>query len=612
MYESEANYIVGDIRELPEDILQRFRESRATVTKRSLIPWSEHCTECVWPTCYTTCDLFEPRQDGRCRRFVEGMVRIDCPGSINGYLVRIAFKRWARLWSVGTMKLYTAARADSMERWNIRLADYIHFIPVEALQNKVSQKRYSWKKRWARRRNNSSERPNCFLVECYNPAETVVSLTLTIRNRQSPISFQFLLAVQPGYSRHRIGIAQIMSLVDLGSPFDIDLAPNEVKEGCTLYFGAMDFVVDTAYQPAGAKDQAPSKAPSRVCKCVVWDLDNTLWDGILIEDGQEKLKLKPGIAEILKALDERGILISAVSKNNYDDAMAVLKSYGIADYFLFPQISWNPKSEGIHRVASSLNIGVDSILLVDDSVFEREEVKAAHPGVMLLDASGYRSILDRPDCKLPVTEESRKRRTFYREQQVRDGAQKEFSGDYRAFLRDCDLHLTIRTMTESTLDRVHELTQRTNQMNFSGNRYDRSQLEMLMKNPDIDTYVLDCEDRFGAYGTVGFCTVNRVENRMTDLMFSCRIQAKRVEHAFLTHILRKYRERDSGDFYVNYRKTERNAPSGKVFDDFGFQICREVEGLSELAFPGSREIPDDAIVTVEDKTTSELIAPMHT
>jgi len=608
MYESEANYIIGDAAELPSEVLERFRESRSTVTKRSIIPWSEHCTECVWPTCYTSCDLFEPRQDGRCRRFIEGMVRIDCRGSVNGYLLKIKFKRWGRLWAVGTSRLYTLLKADSAERSDIALAGYIQRLPLDGLRTKASLKRYAWKKRWAGWHNKSKERPSCLLVECYNPNEAAVSISITIRNRKSPLAFQSQLAIKPGFSRHRIGSAQIMSLVDLGSPFDIDLVPNEITDGCTLYFGAMDFVVDTAYQttPVGAAPASSSR--SHLCKCVVWDLDNTLWSGTLIEDGQERLTLKSGVTDILKALDERGILISAVSKNNYDDAVNVLRRFGIADYFLFPQISWLPKSQGIQRVAASLNIGIDSLLFVEDSIFEREEVMTSHPDIMLLDAAEYRTILERPECCVPVTEESRKRRSFYLQEQVREGAQEEFHGDYLAFLRDCGLRLTIRSMTEATLERVHELTQRTNQMNFSGNRYSRKQLEALLNNPEIDTYVLDCDDRFGSYGTVGFCTVISSQSRMTDLMFSCRIQAKRVEHAFMSHILKKYRERGGDTFFVNYRKTAKNAPSGKVFEDFGFQTVRQVDGLSELVYPKEKQIPDDGIVNVKDNTAHKVTA----
>jgi len=199
-----------------------------------------------------------------------------------------------------------------------------------------------------------------------------------------------------------------------------------------------------------------------------------------------------------------------------------------------------------------------------------------------------------------VTEESKKRRLFYRGQQVRDAAQRDYAGDYFAFLRGCDLHLTIRSLSEGNLERVHELTQRTNQMNFSGNRYTRDQLRQFLANEEFDTYVLDCEDRFGSYGTIGFCIVHRPEVRMTDLMFSCRIQAKRVEHAFLLHIINKYREMKPCDFAVNYRRTNKNAGPGKVFEDLGFQQAGESNGMAQLVFSRQLPIPDDGLVVIED------------
>ena len=129
-------------------------------------------------------------------------------------------------------------------------------------------------------------------------------------------------------------------------------------------------------------------------------------------------------------------------------------------------------------------------------------------------------------------------------------------------------------MTEENLERVHELTQRTNQMNFSGNRYDREVLRKLLSSPHLDTFVLSCEDRFGSYGVIGFSIVDRREPRMTDLMFSCRIQSKRVEHAFLAHVIRRYIGETGKNFYANYRKTPRNAPSGRVFADLAMEEDR--------------------------------------
>jgi FkbH-like protein len=244
---------------------------------------------------------------------------------------------------------------------------------------------------------------------------------------------------------------------------------------------------------------------------------------------------------------------------------------------------------------------MDSLIFVDDSRFEREEVRAACPDVMTLDASNCPSILERPDCDLPITDDSRNRRRMYRVQLVRDGAHQGYGGDYIAFLRNCNFGVTIAPLTELNLERVHELTQRTNQMNFSGNRYSRSQLHSICNNSELDTYVLDCADRFGSYGTVGFGLVNRHEPRLLDLMFSCRIQGKRVEHAFVAYLVSKYRQGRSRPFFVDYRETKRNAEAGKVFRELGAQLVTQSDGVSKLVFPAEYVVADDGIVKIVDR-----------
>jgi FkbH-like protein len=153
-------------------------------------------------------------------------------------------------------------------------------------------------------------------------------------------------------------------------------------------------------------------------------------------------------------------------------------------------------------------------------------------------------------------------------------------------------------MMEENLERVHELTQRTNQMNFSGNRYDRSVLKEVLSTPYLETYVLEVEDRFGTYGVVGFCIVDSRTPLMTDLMFSCRIQSKRVEHAFLAYLVREYIARTGKDFQADYRKTPRNAPSGKVFADLGMQELDHKDGVSRLIFHRDQVVPDDGLVRI--------------
>jgi predicted enzyme involved in methoxymalonyl-ACP biosynthesis len=135
-------------------------------------------------------------------------------------------------------------------------------------------------------------------------------------------------------------------------------------------------------------------------------------------------------------------------------------------------------------------------------------------------------------------------------------------------------------------------------MNFSGNRYNRDTLKRILATPHFETYVLSCEDRFGSYGITGFGIVDRREPRMTDLMFSCRIQSKRIEHAFLGHIIQKYISEFGKDFLADYRKTPRNAPAGKVFADLGMDEVGLADGITSLVFPADRRVPDDGVITI--------------
>lgn len=599
MYETEVNLRTESLAQIPAAVIERFRESRPKLSARTLLPWSEHCTECVWPTCYSTCDLYSPREDGRCRRFVDGMVRVDCPGAANSYLLKIRFKRWGKLWTPGNVRLFPIAESDRIERRDRTIGSVLYQLPVPApVRNFATGKRYSWKKRSAKSSKPASETPNLFVIECYNPGSRTISLSLTMRpsGLGAVIPFQRLFEVPSGFHRECVPVEEITRVLDLKAPFTVDLIPNDIADGDTLFFGLLDFV--TAQPALLAKPGQPDRV-----KCIVWDLDNTLWDGVLVEDGSEKLSLKPGIVGIIQSLDRRGILHSIASKNNFDDAMACLKARSLADYFLHPQISWNPKSESLKTIARKLNIGIDTLMFVDDSQFELAQVRSACPEVKTLLADRYLELPALPECRGKETEESANRRRMYQQEAVRESVAENCAGDYLRFLRECEIEMHIEPLSAANLERVHELTQRTNQMNFSGSRYERALLEEIAATPHLDTYVISCRDRFGSYGIVGFSIVDSREPRMTDLAFSCRIQAKRVEHAFLAHLLKKHTQRGGQDFWANYRKTPRNAPSGQVFADLGIEEAGERAGVTELVFRKNRVIQDDGIIRIVEIQT---------
>jgi FkbH-like protein len=593
MYETEANNQVEPADQVPSEVLDELRSFRKNVVSRTQLPWSEHCTECVWPTCYSTCDLYSPRADGRCRRFVDGMVRLECPGSVTSYLLKIKFKRWGKLWTPGNTHLLTLREADQLEQRDKTFGSVLHQLPLPApIRKFAAEKRYGWKKRTAVNRRPAVDVPDQFVVECWNPGEQVINLSLTMRpsNDEGKIPYQRLIQVMPGFLREEIPAVEISRVLDLRAPFSVELIPNEAPDGATLFFGLVDFVKTEKHQ-AGTLPQV---------KCIVWDLDNTVWDGILVEDGAEKLTLKPGIVDVILELDRRGILQSVASKNNFDEAMAMLRSNGIGEYIVHPQISWAPKSEAVKTIAKKLNIGMDTLLMVDDSDFELAQVQSACAGVRVLHAERYRELTDMPVCRPPVTEESANRRKMYQQEAIRESMAESFGGDYLAFLADCGIEMEIEHLSAANMERVHELTQRTNQMNFSGKRYERQVLEQIAATSYLDTYVISCRDRFGRYGIVGFSIIDSREPRMTDLMFSCRIQAKRVEHAFLAYLLKRYIKPGVADFRASYCKTPRNAVSGRVFHDMGMEEEEVRDGVTSLVFHRDCRIVDDGIITVAE------------
>jgi len=356
------------------------------------------------------------------------------------------------------------------------------------------------------------------------------------------------------------------------------------------------------------RDEKHSTKKVNKCKCVVWDLDNTLWRGVLIEDGLDNISVNENVLDIIKNLDKRGILNSIASKNNAEDVAAALEHFGISEYFLVPQSHWWPKSGSIRQISDSLNFGVETIMFVDDSPFEREEVQSVFPSMAVLDTAECMNLPNMRQCQVEITAESANRRKMYQQAEVRKAARESSDGDYIAFLEKCKIVMRIRAMDEGSLQRVHELTQRTNQMNFSGNIYTRNMLREIMGNLHVHAYVVDCEDQFGSYGTVGFCLVDCREPRMTDLMLSCRIQSKRVEHAFLSYLVAKYRGGDGAeDFYADCKLTPRNSTAARVFEDLGFDVAAQRNGVTSFVFRQHQAIPNESIVKIVVESREDAV-----
>ncbi|OLZ67257.1 hypothetical protein AV521_25795 [Streptomyces sp. IMTB 2501] len=264
-------------------------------------------------------------------------------------------------------------------------------------------------------------------------------------------------------------------------------------------------------------------------KCVVWDLDNTLWKGVLLEDPQ--VVLREDVADVIRLLDSRGILQSIASRNDEAVAMARLKEAGLDEYFLAPQIGWNAKSASVSRIAEELNIGLDTFLFVDDDAFERAEVGDVLRQVRTVDAAEAAALAERADLTpRNPTPEAGRRRSMYQAQLRRTQAEESFAGPAEGFLATLDLRLVLRHAGPGDLRRAEELTVRTNQLNATGYTYDASELEAFRTSPDHDLLVAELSDRFGDYGTIGVMLVERTAQVWTLklMLISCRVMSRGV------------------------------------------------------------------------------------
>ena len=592
MYESEVNDSVESGSEIPQEVIRNFNATQSEINERSLLPWTEHCIECAWPTCYSSCSLYEPRKDGKCQRFENGMVRI--PIDNGAYLLKITFKKWGKLLATGGHRLYSSVGASRIESRDIVIGKIIVNLPLPpTLKKRVIQKRYGIKNRRTDHiEPNLLFTPDTFVFEVYNPHSSEIKGTLTFRSTDPSIKMphQELTTFAPGYNRFELPGNDIQ--IDLNKPYKVEWTPNNINSGDTLYFGLMDFVNREAQDKGQTKEKA--------IKCIIWDLDNTIWNGTLIEDGLEGITLRKGIVDVIKKLDEGGILQSVASKNNPDQAEEAMKKFGIEEYFLNPQINWGPKSQSVGSIISSLNIGMDTVLFVDDQVFEREEVASAHQQIRTLDINSLDELQDLLDhVELKDTKEARNRRNMYRQEILRKASSEKFDGDYFDFLRSCSIKMFIDPVQPSNFQRVHELIQRTNQMNFSGNRYSEEEIRAIADNDRFTKYVISVSDKFGDYGIVGFGIFDNEDFLLRDLTFSCRIQSKRVEHAFLQWLLSAIKDKHGQYPEVTYHKTDRNQASGRVFQDLGF--VEVPNSPDRLMLPSGAHLNDDGIIEITDR-----------
>ncbi|MCR8843805.1 HAD-IIIC family phosphatase [Paenibacillus sp. SC116] len=293
-------------------------------------------------------------------------------------------------------------------------------------------------------------------------------------------------------------------------------------------------------------------------KCVIWDLDHTIWNGVLLESPD--VKLRPGIAEALKELDARGILQSISSKNEHVHAYAKLEELGIANYFLYPAINWNAKSGNVSWIQSKLNIGMDTMLFLDDQPFERDEVTSVHPEVTCWSPDDISGMLSHARLNPAfITVDSARRRDMYRQDQIRNEEEEQFEGPKEEFLASLQMEFIISEAQQEDLKRAEELTVRTNQLNSTGITYDFEELDRYRSSDRHKLLVCELTDRYGSYGKIGMALIEKGDTawHMKLLLMSCRVMSRGVGSVLLSHIMQECKA-DNKVLRGDFRKTGRN------------------------------------------------------
>jgi FkbH-like protein len=330
-------------------------------------------------------------------------------------------------------------------------------------------------------------------------------------------------------------------------------------------------------------------------KCLVLDLDNTLWGGILGEDGINGVVLGgdyPGKAFLLfqqqiLELSKQGIILAVCSKNNIEDVRQMWQEHPDTilkeKHFAALRISWNNKADNIRELAQELNIGLDSFVFLDDNPSERELVKKVLPEVVTPDFPAqpymlpafFKKLVEQYFAVYELTEEDKTKTEQYRANALRISAQLSFT-NMDEYIRSLEITLHIAEVNDLTIVRAAQMTQKTNQFNLTTRRYTDACLRRKLSNGSR-IFTLSVRDKFGDSGMTGLCIVDFNDKMATidSLLLSCRILGKGIEKAFVEYILSHLQSLGITNVAADYLPTSKNIQVKKFYETIGFTLMNE-------------------------------------
>lgn len=332
-------------------------------------------------------------------------------------------------------------------------------------------------------------------------------------------------------------------------------------------------------------------------KCLVLDLDNTLWGGILGEDGLENLKIGdsyPGLAylhfqEAILEASKAGIILALCSKNNEEDVMEVFDKHPFQliklNHISAYRINWQDKATNIQEIAEELNIGLDSMVFIDDNPAERERVKQMLPEVEVPDfpsspifmASYFKDVYEQYFQAYKLTNEDLNKTDQYIANAERNVFKKSFT-TVDEYLESLEMELEVHEASNFTIPRISQMTQKTNQFNLTTRRYTEEDIRNFLSNNNL-VYCLSVKDKFGDNG-ISLLSIITIENNIANidtLLLSCRILGRNIEVAFLNYIINTLYDLNIVQLNALYVPTKKNKQTENFFDKMGFDLISATE-----------------------------------
>jgi FkbH-like protein len=333
-------------------------------------------------------------------------------------------------------------------------------------------------------------------------------------------------------------------------------------------------------------------------KVIAVDCDDTLWKGICGEDGPTGIALDEPQLELQKFMRkqrEAGMLLTMASKNNEPDVIEVFeRNPGMPlqlEHFVARRINWESKADNLAALAKELNLGLDSFIFVDDNPKECAEVESSVPEVLSVPLpvvlEETRDFLKHVWAfdQAAVTDEDRKRSAYY-EQSQRFGAELKSTASIEQFMAGLGLSVRIAPLVVERLPRVAQLTQRTNQFNFTTIRRSEADIQRLLEDGAYECFSVDVSDRFGDYGLVGVVIVVKdgADLAIDTFLLSCRVLGRGVEHRILAFLAELAAGRGAATVVAQLQPTERNAPARQFLDSLGAAGKAEADGAFTYRF----------------------------